>query len=338
MPNRRASDQGAHWCETMRRLVAQVDPRLQAVLDGLVELAYAQPAEPDDDRPDHVRAASAIRRFGSRLVIVQDDVNVLALRGSDGAVLPILLPRGEARRRMFGDDTHNKHAKMDLEAGVVLPDGRLVAFGSGSTPARERLVVLDTDLGVRVVEAGDLYAQLRACTAFSGAELNVEGAVQLGGVLRLFQRGNGAAREDCETIDATGDLPLAQFVAWLDGGPCPPLHDVVQFDLGTIEGTRACFTDAAALADGRVAFVACAEQSPDTTRDGDVLGCRFGIIDGDRVRITDIVDPQGALARLKIEGLEVRGDDATAFHVVVDMDRGDEPARLGILRVRDDAR
>jgi hypothetical protein len=322
----------------MRRLVAHVDPRLRAELGGLVELAYAAPNS-GEDHPDHVRAASAVRTFaGGRLVIVQDDVNVLALPGRDGTVTPVLLPRGPDGRRTFGDDTHNKHAKMDLEAGVVLPDGRLVAFGSGSTRARERLVLLDRGLAVRVVDGRELYARLRAYRAFSGAELNLEGVVQVGPVLRLFQRGNGATGTGAEAIDATGDLDLGEFMAWLTGGPCPDLRDVVQFDLGTIAGTRLTFTDAAVLPDGRVAFVACAEQSPDATRDGDVLGCRFGLIEGERVRTTDIVDATGTRVALKIEGLEPRDDEPATFHAVIDMDRGDEPARLGVLSVHDDAR
>ncbi len=83
--------------------------------------------------------------------------------------------------------------KMDLEACALLPDGRLIALGSGSTAARERIVVVTPDDGVRVVEGAATYAQLRARGDSSGSELNLEGAVVVDGVLRLFQRGNGAA-------------------------------------------------------------------------------------------------------------------------------------------------
>jgi hypothetical protein len=54
-----------------------------------------------------------------------------------GAFRPLLLPQGEGGRRQFDDRLGNKAAKLDLEAGVVLPDGRFVALGSGSTARRE---------------------------------------------------------------------------------------------------------------------------------------------------------------------------------------------------------
>jgi hypothetical protein len=106
------------------------------------------------DLPGHVRAGSGLRRWGERLVVVQDDVNALALLDERaGTVTPLVLPAGAGGRRHFSERRGNKAAKMDLEACVVLPDGRLLAIGSGSTPAREHLVVVDADHHVRVVDA-----------------------------------------------------------------------------------------------------------------------------------------------------------------------------------------
>lgn len=81
-----------------------------------------------------MRAASAVCRSGGRLVIIQDDTNVLTYRHDDGHTEAVLLPAGEGGRRTFDGWQGNKHAKMDLEACAALPDGRLVALGSGSTP------------------------------------------------------------------------------------------------------------------------------------------------------------------------------------------------------------
>jgi hypothetical protein len=63
--------------------------RLIAILDEVTALDYVGGGSRSDDVPSHVRAASAIRRFGSRLAIVQDDVNVLALRDEYGALHPL---------------------------------------------------------------------------------------------------------------------------------------------------------------------------------------------------------------------------------------------------------
>lgn len=322
---------------------ARVDPSMSAVLHELVPLRYAGGEDLATDRLGHVRAASAVRRWQGRLVLVQDDVNVLGLvdasKQAGGCVEPRLLPWGEGQRRTFDEGRGNKAAKLDLEAGLVLPDGRFVALGSGSTPRREHMVVAWPDGRVELREGAELYAALRAEVGFSGAELNLEGATVVGERLWLFQRGNGAPTATTDPVDASAELDLAAWVAWLDGrGSLPPLERVTTYDLGTIAGVRLCFTDAATLPDGRVAFVAAAEASPDAVRDGEVLGCRFGVIAGDDVLTCDVTDAGGEPSRLKIEGLEpAASGDAEGglrrFWVAVDMDRPDQPAMLGDLRV-----
>lgn len=317
---------------------------MSAVLHGLVPLRYVGGEDRASDHLGHVRAASAVRRWQGRLVLVQDDVNVLALLDASsreaGQAEPRLLPWGEGRRRTFDEGRGNKAAKLDLEAGLVLPDGRFVALGSGSTPRRERVVVAWPDGRVELREAGALYAALRAEASFSGAELNLEGATVVGDRVWLFQRGNGAATATAAPIDATAELDLAAWVAWLDGdGRLPPLSRVTAYDLGTIAGVRLGFTDAAALPDGRVAFIAAAEASPDAVRDGEVLGCRFGVIAGDEVTTCDVTDASGEPSRLKLEGLELAaiepldGAPRGSFWVAIDMDRPEHPAMLGGLRV-----
>src|SRR5690606_4292169 len=115
----------------------------------------------------HVRAGSSIRRWGRVLVVLQDDVHALALVDEpEGAVKPLLLPPGPDGRRTFSEALGNKALKMDLEACVALPDGRLVALGSGSRPARERVVVVHPDRQVEVIEGAALYSSLRARVDF----------------------------------------------------------------------------------------------------------------------------------------------------------------------------
>ena len=82
------------------------------------------------------------------------------------------------------------------------------------------------------------------------------------------------------------------FLAWLDGnGPVPSLRSITTFDLGVAQGVAFGFTDGAVLADGRLAFLACAEATSDVTSDGPVVGVRFGLIDDSgSVRAADVVD------------------------------------------------
>jgi hypothetical protein len=309
----------------------------RAVLRDVVPMTYADGGDPIADYPAYVRASSAVRRWKAGLVVVQDDVNVLALRDRTGAFRPLLLPQGEGGRRQFDDSLGNKAAKLDLEAGVVLPDGRFVALGSGSTARREHIAVAWPDGEIDLREAGEFYDLLRNTPQFAGAELNLEGAVVVGERLRLLQRGNGAPTETTPAVNATADIDLADWVRWLDGeGPLPPLLAVVQYDLGTVDGVPLCFTDAAALSPEMVVFLAGAEASADAANDGAVADWRVGVIDGEGVWIWKIRNERGEPVRLKLEGIEPldeEGGDLLRFTVVSDVDRPDQPALIGTLEL-----
>ena len=243
--------------------------------------------------------------------------------------MPLLLPPGTDGRRSFDDTIGNKHLKMDLEAAVVLPDGRLLAFGSGSARARESIVVVESETGVRVRRAPGLYARLRNHCETVGTELNIEGTVIQGHRLRLFQRGNGAPVTGGRSGSLVLDIDLAQLLRWLEGrGPVPNVTDVLEVDLGAIDGVAFGFTDAAVVVDGRIAFIACAEKSVNVRGDGPVLGCRFGWLDDTGVHVTDVIESDGRATPLKLEGIEPRSGSTRVFDVVADMDRPDHPALL----------
>jgi len=201
----------------------------------------------------------------------------------------------------------NKHLKMDLEAAVVLPDGRLLAFGSGSARARESIVVVEPETGVRVRRAPGLYSRLRKHCETMGTELNIEGTVIQGDRLRLFQRGNGARVTGGRSGSPVFDIDLARFLRWLAGSaPVPNVVDVLEVDLGSIDGVPFGFTDAAVEVDNRIACVACAEESVDVRGDGPVLGGRFGWLDDTGARVTDVIESNGRATPLKLEGIEPR--------------------------------
>ena len=323
----------------LRTLVCADATRLVASLGHPQPLVYSAGANPADGLPAHVRAASAIRRRGARLMIVQDDVNAIAvLDPQTSSTSSLLLPEGPHGARVFDDRHGNKKQKLDLEACVVLPDGRLVALGSGSSPKRERLVSIAADErgSVEVIEAGELYAELRVHAGARGAELNIEGAVVQGARLRLLQRGNG--KHGSTPWNAILDLELAGFLHWLDDrGARPRVQRILEVELGAIGGVPLGFTDATVMADGRLAFLACAEDSADVVSDGPVLGCRFGWLDADdRSAVTTVVlDADGTPTGLKLEGIEAREGGSSVFDVVADMDRPDEPALMAELTVRE---
>jgi hypothetical protein len=312
------------------------DPALRATVVARTPLRYAEGADRALDRPDHVRAGSSLARVPGGLAIVQDDANFVALLAPDGRVHAVTLPAGDGERRQFDDGRGNKRFKLDLEASfsaLVGGESWLVAFGSRSMRARETVaIVRGWERGApspTLVHVPALYTALRATAAFAGGELNVEGALLDGDRVRLFNRGNGAARDGRLPADATCDLAWPALLAHLASPaavPPPEPHDVVTYDLGTIDGVRLTFTDAIAWRD-RVLFLAAAERSADATVDGPVAGAAVGVIDRDgRTRWAPLHSADGQRFPGKPEGLAI-ADDGT-LTLVLDVDDPERPAEL----------
>lgn len=311
---------------------AQRDPRLGAQVVRRTALRYRVGEDKTEDRPAHVRAGSALVRIDGCFVVVQDDACFLAVIDEHGAVGCVPVPSPIPGVRLYDDTRGNKAKKLDLEAAVAIGT-TLFAFGSGSTGARETIIVTrnvgTTSPAVVAFDAHELYAQMRARRDFAGDELNVEGAAVLGDDLWFFQRGNGAG----VAVDATACVPVAAFTRWVDGhGPCPTLDRVTAWDLGNAGGVRLTFTDAAVDPTGKLAFLASAEASPDATRDGPVAGVAIGRIDPREgvAALGEVRDETGAPLTDKAEGLAFDPDDRKrdrAF-AVIDKDDPDAPAEL----------
>ena len=319
---------------------AHHDPRLLIQVLSRRPLRYTAGADPALDRPAHVRAASSLVRVGAQMLAIQDDAHFVAVIDPDTwEVRAITLPAGPDGKRQFDDLRGTKALKLDLEACVVVPEASgalLIAFGSGSTPQRERILVMrdvmTDEPAMRLVEATALYAALRA-PAFAGSELNLEGAVLLpsGQALRLFQRGNGAPRGALQPVDATCDIAwpaLAAYLADPSGVPPPPLEAITRYDLGLLNGARLTFTDATPCPNG-ILYSASAERSPNAVEDGPVVGSAIGLLPSvGTPRYAPIVDLDGELLPLKIEGLLLDDRDPGLVFLVADADDPLAPSEL----------
>lgn len=321
----------------LQPIIARQDPALRAEVVQMRPLLYNTGADAALDRPAHVRAASGIAQMNGRLVVIQDDAHFVAV--FDPQQLEVQawdLPVGPDGRRQFDDLRGNKRHKLDLEACLAIEgeQPRLVAFGSGSSPVRERLVVVDWQAdGVPVITSYDApawYALLRQTVEFAGSELNIEGAILVDDTLCLFQRGNGAPRETVQPVDATCELSWSALWAYLrqpDVIPPPQPGNIVQYQLGAIYGCRLSFTDAT-LAAGTVLFTASAEASPDAQRDGPVMGSVLGVLNGADVRWAILCDQDGAVFEGKVEGISLMPDDLRRAWIVVDRDDPSRPSDL----------
>jgi len=295
--------------------VARIDGALGARIVATRLLRYTAPASADDDRPAHVRAGSGLAYLGGRLVVIQDDAAFIATVAGD-AIAAIPLPRGPGGRRRFEVACGNKHDKLDLESCVAV-DGALWAFGSGSSAARERIVVVAER--ARVSDAAPLFRRMRE--QLDGA-VNIEGAAVVRDELWLFHRGNTGPSDHGP---ATIRFDRAEVASWLAGrGALPEVRGCTHFELGAIDGVRYGFTDAVAVGD-RVFYLAAAEASRDAIEDGRVLGCRLGVIDDAGVRATELARDGVAI---KAEGIAFDPVDPHRAWIVLDPDDVDRPAEL----------
>lgn len=318
---------------------ARPDPALCARVVRTVPLTYAGGAVAALDRPAHVRAASGLAWIGGVLAVMQDDANFVALADpATGRCRAITLPAGEGGVRQFDNGRGNKHFKLDLESCVAVPDREggevLLGFGSGSSPWRERVLLVRGADGaeprVDLRDAPAFYAGLREAVEFAGSELNVEGAAWRGGRVILLNRGNGAEWDDHAPVDAVCQVDWAALRAHLDAPaahPAPLPEFIHSYDLGAIDACRLAFTDAVA-AGGALVFTATAEASPNAVDDGPVAGSALGIIDADGgARWTVLQDADGARFDGKVEGV-ARGRRPDTLFVVVDRDDPHRPSEL----------
>jgi len=307
---------------------------------------YADGADAGTDRPAFVRAASSMAWLGDRIAMVQDDVNFVALVDpTTGLADAITLPAGKDDLRQFDDGRGNKKYKFDFEAmaRVPTPGGTtLLAFGSGSKKRRENVLVLQVSGPAsesrahvpQIVPLPELYATLRAAGEFSGSDMNIEGAVYVDGMIRLFGRGNGASRGDVVPLDATCDIGWSALRAHIDrrdAASVPSLSRITQYDLGAIDGVRLGFTDAIPLSRTTLLYSAAAEASEDARNDGAVVGSAIGIMPHDRRREgrwAGLLDEEGRPFGGKVEGLVRHRHDPSRALVVIDVDDHTRPSEL----------
>jgi hypothetical protein len=226
-------------------------------------------------------------------LVVRDDVaHVIADDGErlrryrlDGVRLPdVPSPDGAAETPIA------KPAKPDFEALLDLADGRLIAFGSGTRPNRERATIFDPQRGTaEPLDLAPLYARLRS----ELGAINIEGAARVGGRFVLGHRGIAGG---------------ASALVWLDGAALFAGHRSLSADavreisavaLPDLEGVPLALTDLASQPTLGLHFLAAAEATDDPYEDAPCTGSVIGRFDGAfRPRLLARLRPD-----LKAEGL-----------------------------------
>ncbi|PSO73865.1 MAG: hypothetical protein BRC42_03550 [Cyanobacteria bacterium QS_1_48_34] len=319
-----------------KEIETRQDSALSARIVRSTPLIYESEAEPGSDRPPHVRAASSLVHVTDVLVAIQDDANFLALVDRDrNRVRYLTLPAGPDGQRVFDEERGNKHQKHDLEACLAVPntDGDfLIAFGSGSLPNSGWILSVDWRKGdepnISLLDASAFYEALRQEHAFSGSGLNIEGAIFVGDdTIRLFQRGNSEAQGNLQPVDATGDLSWSALEAHLqnpDAVSPPQLSNIMQYQLGHLDGVRLTFSDAEPVGES-ILFSASAEASDESER---IAGSVLGIIDGRETRWVEMINEDGTAFGGKVEGLSLAPNNPYHAYFVIDDDDAEKPSEI----------
>jgi hypothetical protein len=257
-----------------------------------------------------VAAASGIALRDGKLYVIADDRLELAVYDQRGARIESIALRSGA---LPDDAAARKRAKPDYEALLTLPDGSLLALGSGSSAARRQGAFIQFDArgpSVQAIDLSDLYARLAA----ELPELNIEGATVWGGELYLASRGNGPARDNALIRLDLERAWQALLQAHALGGSL--LRDVQRVQLGELSGVPLSLTDLTVL-NGELLFAAAAEASASTYEDGPCAGSVLG-------RLTVDAQPHDVIAvspRVKVEGLCAQsGAPQTRLWLVADPD------------------
>lgn len=199
-----------------------------------------------------------------------------------------------------------KKLKPDLEA-IFLDQNKIVCLPSGSKKRRSTGVWQATEQP-EPFSLQELYSHLEE----SYSELNIEGAILKDSTLVLFQRGNGALAENGLIF-----LDYTVFKKELTESKVITKKSLLKhfkIDLGSLGNIPYSFNDAALDSQGKVYFLASAEDSSSTYHDGEFKGAILGKLDTS-FNVSNVLKLD---IETKPEGLWIHPDGS--FRIVTDSD------------------
>ena len=212
-----------------------------------------------------------------------------------------------------------KAKKPDFEA-ITSYNDTLYIFGSGSTPNRNKLIVVPENdkSNFSEVDLFSLYTVMQSFSKIDASEFNIEGVAHHGSSWYFFQRGNGpSSRNGIFTVNGnnfTDDFSI--------------LYNEIK--LPKINGVRSTFTDAV-FSDNVLYFLATAEDSKSVYEDGEVKGSLIGTFDLTKMKVKKtqkISDTQ------KFEGLTVSKNDGKEIEFLLCEDNDNDDLKSGIYKLR----
>ena len=199
-----------------------------------------------------------------------------------------------------------KADKFDFES-IMLKDDKLYLFGSGSKPKRQNLATYNPkDSTTTETNLAELYTEFRKAAQIPNDELNIEGVVFYKNQWIFFQRGNGKEAKNGIFILKSKKIAPKQPIAY------------IPIVLPNLKNVAATCTDAV-LVDDKIYFLASAEDSNSTYKDGEITGSLIGCLDAKKITI-DFTQP--ITENQKFEGLTMykNSKDSIEFLLCEDND------------------
>jgi len=200
-----------------------------------------------------------------------------------------------------------KKEKLDLEA-ISKCGEDLFLFGSGSTSKRNSLIRVNytEEFFFHQQDLAPLYQKLQVDAHLSSEDFNIEGAIVTSEKTLLFNRGNGPAKRNL-VFEITG-LDTHSPIRWKD------------VQLPAIKSIETGFTDAI-IHDGRIYFIAAAEDANSTYLDGEIGGSIFGIMDA---QTFDVIQTIEISQTHKMEGITFFAEDQKTIQFLLCEDRDED--------------
>lgn len=201
-----------------------------------------------------------------------------------------------------------KPEKSDYEA-ITQDENQFYIFGSGATPARNRLAIVSKkDFSVSLKPLDFFYNELKTTSAIDDENFNIESAIIHKNSLFLFNRGNGPKRKN----------GVFEIIRWKQ-----EKNRTIQYHpipLPSIQNTEFGFTDAI-LVDHKIYFLAAAEAVASTYKDGETLGSILGRMD---FKTLTLETTKLITDKYKLEGITLFKKESQKLHFLVceDPDNG----------------
>ncbi|MBI2945922.1 MAG: hypothetical protein HYY25_17125 [Candidatus Wallbacteria bacterium] len=292
------------------------------------------------DGAGFLTGASDLRLVDGRLWVACDDRAHVALIEwpfeESSAPMARLTPLFPELASRHGTGPLPKPERPDVECLARLQTSggpRLLALSSGATAVRRHAALLDpAHPDTPLIASGRLesfFEHLAVRWDIVGTELILEGAAGLGDCVRFMQRGNGAVRAERQGHNTVFDIGMTDWTEYFEAAMADPtapfphetICNIFAYDLGRLETVRATFSGADELSADWLLYAASAEASADVYQDGPTVGALLGLLSSDgRALQSPLRNPDGTLARQKVEGIVALGFDTDAIEVLLAVD------------------